>query len=103
MSKVYEIDPMVCPKGGSEMKVIAVIQEPELLILDEPTSQLDIKNKKTNLGNFIKIIKNRSYNPLHNTRSTVSSKSCDACRAHAKFKHNAFWYHGTNAYHKQSF
>jgi len=27
--KVYEIDPMVCPKGGSEMKVIAVIQEPE--------------------------------------------------------------------------
>jgi hypothetical protein len=31
-SKVYEIDPMVCPKCGSEMKVmkvIAVIQEPE--------------------------------------------------------------------------
>ena len=29
LSKVYEIDPMVCPKCGSEMKVIAVIQEPE--------------------------------------------------------------------------
>ena len=29
LSKVYEIDPMVCPKCGSEMKVIAIIQEPE--------------------------------------------------------------------------
>jgi hypothetical protein len=29
LSKVYEIDPMVCPKCGSLMKVIAVIQEPE--------------------------------------------------------------------------
>ena len=29
LSKFYEIDPMVCPKCGSEMKVIAVIQEPE--------------------------------------------------------------------------
>jgi len=29
LSKVYEIDPMVCPKCGSDMKVIAVIQEPE--------------------------------------------------------------------------
>lgn len=28
LSKVYEIDPMVCPKCGSEMKVIAIIQEP---------------------------------------------------------------------------
>jgi hypothetical protein len=28
LSKVYEIDPMVCPRCGSEMKVIAVIQEP---------------------------------------------------------------------------
>jgi hypothetical protein len=28
LSKVYEIDPMVCPKCGSEMEVIAVIQEP---------------------------------------------------------------------------
>jgi hypothetical protein len=29
LSKVYEIDPMVCPKCGSEMKVIAIIQEPD--------------------------------------------------------------------------
>ena len=29
LSKFYEIDPMVCPKCGSEMKVIAIIQEPE--------------------------------------------------------------------------
>jgi hypothetical protein len=29
LSKVYEVDPLVCPKCGSEMKVIAVIQEPE--------------------------------------------------------------------------
>ncbi len=29
LSKVYEIDPMACPKCGSKMKVIAVIQEPE--------------------------------------------------------------------------
>ena len=27
LSKVYEVDPLVCPKCGSEMKVIAVIQE----------------------------------------------------------------------------
>ncbi len=26
LSNVYEIDPMVCPKCGSEMRVIAVIQ-----------------------------------------------------------------------------
>ena len=29
LSKVYEIEPMVCPECGSQMKVIAVIQEPE--------------------------------------------------------------------------
>ncbi len=29
LAKVYEIDPFVCPKCGSEMKVIAVIQETE--------------------------------------------------------------------------
>ncbi len=28
LAKVYEIDPLVCPKCGSEMKVIAVIQDP---------------------------------------------------------------------------
>jgi hypothetical protein len=28
LSKVYEIDPMVCPKCGSEMQVIAIIQQP---------------------------------------------------------------------------
>lgn len=28
LSKVYEIDPMICPKCGSEMKVIAIIQQP---------------------------------------------------------------------------
>jgi hypothetical protein len=28
LAKVYEIDPMVCPKCGGEMKVIAVIQDP---------------------------------------------------------------------------
>ena len=27
LAKVYEVDPFVCPKCGSEMKVIAVIQE----------------------------------------------------------------------------
>ena len=29
LSKVYEVDPFICPKCGSEMKVIAVIQEPD--------------------------------------------------------------------------
>ena len=29
MANVYEIDPFVCPKCGSEMKVVAVIQETE--------------------------------------------------------------------------
>jgi transposase len=28
LSKVYEIDPLVCPKCGAEMKVIAVIENP---------------------------------------------------------------------------
>jgi len=28
LAKVYEIDPLVCPKCGSEMKVIAVIHDP---------------------------------------------------------------------------
>ena len=28
LAKVYEVDPFVCPKCGSEMKVIAIIQEP---------------------------------------------------------------------------
>lgn len=28
LAKVYEIDPFVCPRCGSEMKVIAVIQDP---------------------------------------------------------------------------
>ena len=27
LAKVYEVDPLVCPKCGSKMKVIAVIQE----------------------------------------------------------------------------
>jgi hypothetical protein len=28
LAKVYEIDPLVCPKCGWQMKVIAVIQDP---------------------------------------------------------------------------
>jgi hypothetical protein len=31
LAKVYEIDPMVCPKCGAEMKVIAVIEDPDEL------------------------------------------------------------------------
>ena len=27
LAKVYEVDPLVCPKCGSEMKVIAVIDD----------------------------------------------------------------------------
>ncbi len=29
LAKVYEVDPFICPKCGSEMHVIAVIQESE--------------------------------------------------------------------------
>ena len=29
IQKVYEVDPLVCPKCGSAMKVIAVITKPE--------------------------------------------------------------------------
>ena len=29
LAKVYEVDPCVCPVCGSEMKLIAVIQDPE--------------------------------------------------------------------------
>ena len=28
LAKVYEIDPLVCPKSGGEMKVIAIIEDP---------------------------------------------------------------------------
>jgi hypothetical protein len=28
IQKVFEVDPMICPKCGSEMKIIAVITEP---------------------------------------------------------------------------
>ncbi len=28
LTKVYELDPMICPKCGSEMRVIAVIRNP---------------------------------------------------------------------------
>jgi hypothetical protein len=31
LAKVYEVDPMVCPKCGADMKVIAVIEDPEEL------------------------------------------------------------------------
>jgi hypothetical protein len=31
LAKVYDVDPMVCPKCGAEMKVIAVIEEPDEL------------------------------------------------------------------------
>ena len=47
LSKVYEIDPMVCPKCGSEMKVIAIIQEPEGIkrILRHPGCQAEQEPK----------------------------------------------------------
>jgi tRNA(Ile2) C34 agmatinyltransferase TiaS len=31
LAKVYEVDSMVCPKCGAEMKVIAVIEDPDEL------------------------------------------------------------------------
>jgi hypothetical protein len=31
LAKVYEVDPMVCPKCGRDMKVIAVIEDPDEL------------------------------------------------------------------------
>ncbi|MFP4705613.1 MAG: transposase [Spirochaetaceae bacterium] len=31
LAKVYEVDPFVCPKCGADMKVIAVIEDPEEL------------------------------------------------------------------------
>ena len=29
LAKVYEVDPLVCPKCGSEMNVIAIIEDPD--------------------------------------------------------------------------
>ena len=29
LSKVYEVDPLVCPKCGADMNVIAVIEDPD--------------------------------------------------------------------------
>jgi hypothetical protein len=31
LAKVYEVDPFVCPKCGAEMKVIAIIEDPDEL------------------------------------------------------------------------
>ena len=31
LAKIYEVDPMVCPKCGADMKVIAVIDDPDEL------------------------------------------------------------------------
>jgi len=31
LAKVYELDPFVCPKCGAEMKVIAIIEDPDEL------------------------------------------------------------------------
>jgi hypothetical protein len=31
LSKVYEVDPLVCPKCGAEMKIIAIIEDPDEL------------------------------------------------------------------------
>jgi len=31
LAKVYEVDPFVCPKCGADMKVIAVIEDPDEL------------------------------------------------------------------------
>ena len=31
LANVYEVDPMVCPKCGAEMKVIAIIEDPDEL------------------------------------------------------------------------
>jgi len=31
LAKVYEIDPLVCPKCGAEMKGIAIIEDPDEL------------------------------------------------------------------------
>ena len=52
LTKVYEIDPMVCPKCGSEMRVIAVIRNPpeirkilkHLRKLGRPPSGVDYSN-----------------------------------------------------------
>ena len=32
LAKVYEIDPLICPKCGGEMKVIAVVENPDEII-----------------------------------------------------------------------
>jgi hypothetical protein len=29
VEKVYGVDPLICPKCGSEMKIIAIIMDPE--------------------------------------------------------------------------
>jgi hypothetical protein len=31
LAKVYEVDPMVCPQRGADMRVIAVIEDPNEL------------------------------------------------------------------------
>jgi len=35
IKRVYEIDPMVCPKCGSEMTVVAFIEPPQREVIDK--------------------------------------------------------------------
>ena len=39
LAKVYEVDPMVCPRCGGDMKVIAIIEDPRRTQEDSPASR----------------------------------------------------------------
>jgi len=45
---VYEIDPMVCPKCGGQMRVIALIQEPA--VIDKIVRHLRAKGRDARAG-----------------------------------------------------
>jgi len=56
MQKIYEIDPITCPKCQGRMKVISFIQDPEIIkkifkhlnlwnLIDYSTSQLTVSDR----------------------------------------------------------
>jgi len=45
---IYEVDPLVCPKSGGAMRVIALIQEPK--VIDKILKHLGEKGRNARAG-----------------------------------------------------
>ena len=87
LAKVYEIDPFVCPKCGSDMKVIAIIEDPQeirrilrhLVRIErsppglDPASVKGISGKNTNRSAFKRMMTDLQIeNRIHELTKTNS-------------------------------